>query len=115
MVSTSGSSTSSTQPSSAAARPALQPRRAQPPAGLVDQPGAQLAARRAQSSSSATSLERLPAAASASEARPDRACRRQLEHLAATQVGACTPLVIEVIGTSSASKRRPQAVEHRRG
>ena len=30
----------------------------------------------------------------------------------ATQVGACTPLVIEVIGRSSASKLRPEPAEH---
>ena len=41
--------------------------------------------------------------------------RRASKTSRATQVGACTPLVIELIGTSARVEAGPQAVEHARG
>ena len=107
MVSTSGSSTSSIQPSSAGAAP-----RCRQDCG---------SRRRASSTSRSRSIRlAVPdlvagisshgvpdrSAPSTSGVRPVRAvaARRGRRPRGATQVGACTPLVIEVIGTSSASK-----------
>ena len=103
MVRTSGSSTSSTQPSS----PRLAPRCSQDArsrrAGLVDQLLAQGAPHRPELALG-DGVDGLPAARLLDEVATDGPSRRARAPRGPTQVGACTPLVTEVIGTSSVSK-----------
>lgn len=108
MVSTSGSRASSIQPSSAVPAP-----RCRQEARSRSRTSSTSWARRVRRSSqmsrsgmSATESQRSePPTASASSARCTPICRAPSRNTSgATQVGACTPLVTEVIGTSSASK-----------
>ncbi len=108
IVSTSGSSTPSIQPSSAAPAP-----RWRHDAYSRLRTSVTSCSRRARRSSqmswsgmSATASQRSePPTVSASSVRRPPSCRAPRRSTSgATQVGACTPLVTEVIGTSSASK-----------
>ncbi len=97
---------SSIQLSSASLSAALLPRGAQPPPGLGDQPGPQ---RRGGSPRAAPRRRprRAPRPAILGQLLRHRGVLRrpagQARTSRATQVGACTPLVIEPIGTSAAS------------
>ena len=116
IVSTSGSSTVVDPAELGLAGAALQPRR-RAAAGARRRPAGRAAApRTAQISAVGDARRRRPSrgVASASSATISGAGELDAPR-GATQVGACTPLVIELIGTSALVEARPQPGEHLRG
>ena len=105
MVSTSGSKTESVQPSSASVSPALQ-RRGAHAGGGSRRPAARAASRRTRPQVAvADAVDRRPTPAPSVERRRRRPrARRGRGSRGPSRSGACTPLVIELIGTSVGSK-----------
>ena len=103
MVSTSGSSAESIQPSSAGDGAALEAGLAQPAAGVLDEPLAQLALGRPEVGGGDL-VDDVPDLGRRRCRCRRPACSASSKTSRATHVGACTPLVIEVIGTSASSK-----------